>query len=89
MAGSPVFKVYSSEGLYIAACKHAEDAAAIIAMRGEGATIRYQHGKVLWKEGSEVQPAGESYDLVSDTVNGRLQAHHADNHKKVYFGGGK
>lgn len=74
MAGSPILKVYTAEGEYVAACWHAEDAAALVAIYGDGATIRRGHLKrdVVWTEGAEDTRAGESYDLVAATVNGRI-----------------
>lgn len=72
MAGSPQWKVYNAAGVYIASCKHIEDAAVLVAARGDGATIRRQHGKPLWTEGAEAFPAGESYDRVFDVVMQRV-----------------
>ena len=74
MAASPDFKVYF-EKEYIAACKHVEDAAALVAFRGKGATIRHGHkvSSIVWTEGSESQPAGESYDHVVEVVQQRIQ----------------
>lgn len=72
MAGTPKWKVYSPDGEYIAATRYAEDAAALVAVRGDGATIRWNHGSVVWREGAEKQPAGESYDYVAQTVAHRI-----------------
>ena len=69
--GSPYLKVYNSLGVYVASCKHAEDAAAIVAAYGEGATIRANHKRVLWLEGKEKDTAGNSYDIVAETVYSR------------------
>jgi len=76
MAGSPLLKVYSATGEYVAACRYAEDAAAIVALRGEGTTIRLGHTKrqTVWTEGQEAQAAGESYDFVGEVVLGRMRA---------------
>lgn len=74
MAGSPRFKVYSASGEYVAACKYPDIAAAVVSVLGDGAQIRVQHRTVVWTEGSEVIPAGESYDLVAETVYGRERA---------------
>lgn len=71
MARSPRYKVYSAEGEYIAACKFAEDAAAIVASY-EGGTIRDGHRKVVWHEGHEAETAGNSYDAVAQTVYERV-----------------
>ena len=72
MAASPGFKVYTTANEYVAACKHIEDAAAIVALRGDGATIRYNHRHIVWREGNEEQPAAESYDFVYETVMSRI-----------------
>lgn len=71
---SPFWKVYSG-GEYRAACKHVEDAAALVAVLGAGAQIRAEHRLVMWTEGSETQSAGESYDHVREVTETRLQAH--------------
>jgi hypothetical protein len=73
MAKTPEFKVYKDSGEYVAACKYPEDAAAIVASYGDGATIRLGHRRVIWQEGSETQPAGESYDYVYQVVMDRIR----------------
>lgn len=85
MASSPNLKVYR-RGEYIAACKYAEDAAAIVAMESEAegdhacqgkadTFIKNGHsGSILWHEGHEGQPAGESYDFVARLVYMRLES---------------
>ena len=65
MASSPEFKVYSPQGEYVASCKFAEDAAAVVALHGTGAKIKHYHKQVLWHEGAEDQEAGESFDHVA------------------------
>lgn len=67
------FSVFSVEGKKSSTCKHAEDAGAAVALLGDGATIR-QGRRVLWTEGAESQPAGESYDHVADVVLSRVEA---------------
>jgi hypothetical protein len=53
-----------------AACVHAEDAAALVAIFGDGATVR--HGrKVVWTEGSEDASAGASYDHAAGVMHKR------------------
>ena len=69
---TPHLKVYTADGEYVAAVRDAEDAAAIIGIRGDGATIRYDHKWILWTEGLEAQPAGDSYDYVAEVVAERL-----------------
>jgi hypothetical protein len=74
MASSPGIKVYDAGGEYIASVKYAEHAAALVALEGDGATIRQGHAKrmTLWTEGRESQPAAESYDFVATTVYERM-----------------
>lgn len=71
MAASPRWKVYSADIEYRAACKYVEDAAALVAMLGDGATIRAGHRRIVWTEGQEAQPAAESYDFVYSVVHKR------------------
>ena len=75
MASSPQWKVYNAAKEYKAACKDVEDAACLIALYGNGATIRIEHTLVMWTEGAEDQPASESYDHVAETVHRRLGEH--------------
>ena len=70
MAATPRFKVYDSNGEYQAATKRPEEAAAVVALLGEGSTIRTEHSKksIVWSEGKEECLAGDSYDVVAQTV---------------------
>jgi hypothetical protein len=78
MAGSPSFKVYDPSGKYQAACKEPEAAAALVAFYGDAATIRYDHGVTLWKQGFNFDgDAGESYDFTAQTMWQRLRARQA------------
>ena len=73
MGLSPVWKVYSPKGKYIAACKYSDDAAAVVAQYGAGATIRWNHAQIMWHEGSEDFLAGESYARVAEVCRKRLK----------------
>jgi len=86
MAGSPDWKVYSAANEYLAACKHPEDAACLASFNGDGTTIRWGHSKrfTLWTEGKEQIPASESYDIVCDTMLGRLSVLQRESYKKAY-----
>jgi hypothetical protein len=58
------FKVLNTVGETVASCIHAEDAACLVALYGDGAQIR--HGsRLVWHEGQEDQSANESYDHVA------------------------
>lgn len=83
MAGSPKWKVYR-DGKYVAACKHIEDAAVLVAAAPTGSEIRYEHSFVVWREGHESQPAGASYDFVHETVQARVLERHRNNYARVY-----
>ncbi len=76
MAATPKLKVYNAHGEYVAAFKHAEDAAAFVAMAGPGVTIRDGYGKkdTVWHEGKEAQSAAESFDFVAKVVADRIAA---------------
>ena len=71
MAVSPVYKVYVG-GRYVASCRYITDAATIVALNGDGSEIRYRHdGPVLWREGREEFPAGESFDRLAEVARAR------------------
>ena len=75
MAGAPQWKVYDGQGTYQAACKEVEAAATIVSFYGDGSTIRYQHGLVVWREGSGEKadgPAAESFDNVAEVAYRRI-----------------
>ena len=61
MAQAPKYKVYR-DGKYVAACKYAEDAAAVLACGG--GEIRLNHRKVLFSDPTG-EIAGNSYDEVA------------------------
>lgn len=67
-------RVYDEDGQHRGSFEHGEDAASFVSFLGDGATIRFGT-IVLWTEGAESQPAGESYDYVTETIADRLQAH--------------
>ncbi len=76
MAAAPQFKVYNERLEYEAATKSPEAAAAIIAGIGcNGWTIRYGHGvkHIVWTEGVDEGPAGESFDIVAETCWSRIR----------------
>jgi len=73
VAAAPRFKVYTSDGEYVAACRYIEDAAAVVGLRGAG-TIRDGHHTVVWREGNEETSAADSYDTVTAVVWGRLRS---------------
>jgi hypothetical protein len=47
MANSPRWKVYDHTGQYIASTKFIEDAAAVVALRGDGSQIRDGHSVAI------------------------------------------
>lgn len=81
MSHHPQWKVFSPSGDYVGSLVHGEDAAALVAIQGEGATIRFAgHSKkhVVWTEGSEEQSAGESYDETARIMADRLDVRRAE-----------
>jgi hypothetical protein len=69
----PQFKVYNPKRLYVAACKYAEDAACLVALYGDGASIRWGHNEVVWVEGIDGH-AGDSYDEAAALAWARVDA---------------
>jgi hypothetical protein len=65
MGAAPRWKVYSGTGDLRACCKNLEEAAAVVGLLGEGATIRDGHLKrrTVWTEGNDGY-AADSYDHV-------------------------
>lgn len=68
MAATPKWKVYRN-GEYVAACKYAEDAAALVAV--SGGVVKHGHSLVVWREGEEDFAAGESYDAAAELMEKR------------------
>jgi hypothetical protein len=52
---------------------YAEDAAAFVAILGQGAKV-YSNGRLVWSEGEEAQSAAESYDVASEVMRSRAEA---------------
>lgn len=75
MAASPKYKVYDAHGEYQASVKDIESGACLMGMYGDGATIRLGHRVILWTEGAEDRPAGESYDHVAIVAFERIAGH--------------
>lgn len=60
------------EGIMVGQLAYAEDAAMVIAGSGRG---QITYGRtILWDEGKEDQPAGESYDHVAEVCMARMKA---------------
>ncbi len=64
------FEVHRND-VPVAKCVHSEDAAALVAVSGGQIKVRKN---LVWDEGKEAQPAGDSYDFVANTISQRLQA---------------
>lgn len=67
----PVWKVYYNHE-FIASCKYALDAVIVSASRGVGATIRYGHDYIVWREGAESPCAAGSYDKTRSVIMARI-----------------
>ncbi len=72
MAGSPIWKVYRDDGVYMASCKEPEAAAVLVGFYGDGAKVKHDHKLVVWTEGQEEIPANESYDRATEIMRRRL-----------------
>ena len=67
------FKVYNEGGVFEAQAKHAEVAAAIVALLG--GVIKYGSSRIIvWREGSETVSASESYDEAAEIMWSRIIA---------------
>lgn len=77
------WKVINPSGKYVASCLHAEDAACLVALYGDGAQINYAHRTIVWREGKESQPAGESYDHVARICFDRFEAYWERKHNEA------
>lgn len=77
------YKVYNPEGKYTAACADPTDAAAIVALHGEGTKIKAD-GRVVWTEGKELTTADNSYDTVAVVVLGRVRNNRIDQFRKYH-----
>ena len=75
MAGSPRFKVFHF-GNYVAACGDGVIAASVASMTSEG--VVKVEGRIVWREGKEDFPAGDSYDAAGDVMRERARQHHAE-----------
>lgn len=78
MSASPGYKIFNPEGVYMAATKHAEDAALLATHFGDGSTVRYHgHAKrdIVWTEGLDVDGiAADSYDDATTVMHDRIDA---------------
>lgn len=72
---TPQFKIYDANGEYQGCTKRAEEAGAVVALLGDGASIRYGHSKswTLWVEGRDGN-AADSYDVVASTCQSNYDA---------------
>ena len=73
MAASPCWKVFNPQGEYVASCKHAEDAAALVATLGRDAKVSWKREVWVWHEGREAAEAIDSYDTAADLMRERFE----------------
>ena len=71
MSGTPQLKVFRN-GEYVAACKHAEDAAAIVALSGGEIRLGHSTKDRLYVNGDEGVRAEDSIDAVAEIIHRRL-----------------
>lgn len=73
MAGSPKYKVYDNDGVYVASCKFAEDAAVLVTIGyPDRGTVRLGHGRILFTAG--VDGDSGSYDGAAEVIIRRESA---------------
>jgi len=76
MAGSPKYKVYDNDGVYVASCKSLEDAAILVGIGyTDRGTVRLGHGPILWTNGVDGN-AADSYDGAAHTMAQRESTIH-------------
>ncbi len=75
MASAPPFKLFNPGGEYLGSLKYVEDAAAMVAILGDGATVRNGHAKrdTIYTQGADGD-AGESYDVAGELMRSRIAA---------------
>lgn len=71
MRSLPHWKVHSPTGTYEGEAVFGELAAAMVAVLGDGSTVRTAGGQVVWREGAEEYSAAESYDNAAETMRYR------------------
>lgn len=81
MASAPEWKVYRN-GAYVAACKFAEDAAALVSL--SGGIVKHGHSLIVWREGAEEFSAGESYDGAARIMEKRRYDNFAAAYVKMH-----
>lgn len=86
MSGTPRFKLYDPQGLYVAAFKFPEDAAALLGVYGAGSKLRdrWSGSRVVWREGEELTGAADSYDTVAQIVWQRVDSYQQAAYRKIH-----
>lgn len=82
MASTPQWKCYLS-GKYMAATKHPEDAAILMAAWGSSGEVRFDHKLVVWRETHEEISAGESADQAAAIMIKRREEWWAEAKKRA------
>lgn len=66
------FAIYQEGDCFcLAMTRYGEDAAAMVAVFGDGSTVRDRRGNIVWTEGKEEIAAGDSYDRAAVIMNQR------------------
>jgi hypothetical protein len=71
MSGTPRYKIYDPAGRYLAAVADSTLAAVMVSVLADGSRVKL-NGRIVWREGSEVIQAGESYDQAAEIMDARL-----------------
>jgi len=83
MSGTPKFKAFRGKE-YVAAFKHAEDAAVLISA-GVVDRVTYDRAVWVWTEADDSMIAANSYDDAAEVMHKRLRAHNIKAARKLGF----
>lgn len=67
----PTLKIYDDADRYVASCKFFQHAAAIVAVIGDGATVRWHHKHNIYTQGKDGD-ATTCYEVAAETMRGRV-----------------
>lgn len=71
MGHSPQWKIYTRDNEYVASTKNTDTASLVAGYYGDGTTIRFDHRKVVWTEGTDGS-AANSYDETNEIIMSRV-----------------
>lgn len=83
MSSKLVWKIVSAAGSTIGTTRYPEDAAALVALQGNGAKVEVD-GRIVYRQGKPTDVRGgdgdasESYDYAAETMRQRRQRHNEE-----------